>query len=282
MKPMSFDYHRAANVDDAVAMLADSDWGARVLAGGQSLVPMLNLRLAPVRRLIDVSRIDELRQHKASADSITIGAAVTHGEIEDGVVPDGTSGLMRHVATGIAYRAVRNRGTIGGSISLADPSADWVTTLLALDATFEVRNAAGVRRVAAADMIVGPYATALQERDLLTRIEIAKLSPSARWGYYKVVRKAGEFAITIAAVVLDPARDICRAILGAASRAPLRLTQTERCIRDASRWADTVERQIAEALRADLKRCSRPVDSYEARLFETATVRATAQMFGVA
>ena len=108
---------------------------AAVLAGGQSLVPMLNLRLSPVDHLIDLRPITALSRQEETPEAICYGALTTHAAFEDGAVPDGTNGLMRYAASHIAYRAVRNRGTLGGALALADPAADWLTTAVALDAS---------------------------------------------------------------------------------------------------------------------------------------------------
>ena len=124
-------------------LAADPD--ARLLAGGQSLGPMLNLRLARPTRLIDIKRTPGLRALEADPRRLRLGACWTHAEIEDGTIEDPTNGLLPHVARGIAYRAVRNRGTIGGSLAHADPAADWLTTLAALGAAIIVQGTGGAR-----------------------------------------------------------------------------------------------------------------------------------------
>ena len=134
MKPSPFTYHRANSIDDAIAHLKGGDAIVRPLAGGQSLVPMLNLRLAPADKLVDLTRIVALRQTEERPDGIRYGALVTHAAFEDRQVPDASNGLMPFVGSQIAYRAVRTRGTIGGAIALADPAADWLTTIIALEA----------------------------------------------------------------------------------------------------------------------------------------------------
>ena len=144
MKAAAFEHARPASVADAIALLAGQA-GARVLAGGQSLGPMLNLRLAQPRLLVQVNRLPELTGVAADADTVTIGACVTHAAIADGLVPDIGGGVLARVADGIAYRAVRNRGTIGGSLCHADPAADWVTVLRALDATVLLQGPDGAR-----------------------------------------------------------------------------------------------------------------------------------------
>ncbi|HZT50334.1 MAG TPA: FAD binding domain-containing protein, partial [Stellaceae bacterium] len=148
MKAPAFDYARPASLGEAIAMLAGAGGEALLMAGGQSLVAMLNLRVASPALVIDIARLPELQGGSEDADGVTLGAAVTHAAIEDGAVPDPSRGLMRRAAEGLAYRAVRNRGTIGGSLALADPAAEWPAVLAALDATAEVQGPAGARRIA--------------------------------------------------------------------------------------------------------------------------------------
>ena len=134
MKPFAFDYEKPATIAAALALLGEAGDDAKVLAGGQSLGPMMNMRLARPRQLVDITGIPELRQVTDDGDAVVFGACVTHATIEDGRIPDPTGGMMPNVAAGIAYRAVRNRGTIGGSLVHADPAADWITTLAAIGA----------------------------------------------------------------------------------------------------------------------------------------------------
>ncbi len=126
--------------------MAKTDGMTKIIAGGQSLGPMLNLRLVEPDLIIDISGLSELKQAERSGDELVIGACVTHGDIEDGRIPDVTRGAMQRVAGAIAYRAVRNRGTIGGSLSHADPAADWVSALSALGAKVTLRSACGAPR----------------------------------------------------------------------------------------------------------------------------------------
>jgi carbon-monoxide dehydrogenase medium subunit len=148
---------------------------------------------------------------------------VTHADIEDGRVPDVTNGAMPTVAAGIAYRAVRNRGTIGGSLTNADPSADWVSALSALGAEAIVRRADGARILAVEDFVIGALETVLGANELLEAIRVPAQSASAQWGYYKVCRKPGEYAQAIGAVLLDRPRKVFRAVIGATERKPLML-----------------------------------------------------------
>lgn len=224
MKAAPFDLTLAASLDEAVAAMAGED-GARPMAGGCSLGPMLNLRLARPSHVVDLRRVGELRAVRQSDTHLELGAGWTHGEIEDGLVPDVTAGLMRRVAHGIAYRAVRNRGTIGGSLAHADPAADWVTTLTALDAVLVVRGSSGRRQVAIGDFLIAAYTTALEPGEVLEAVRIPRLSPSARTGYHKNCRKVGEFAKAIGAVIHDPARGVARVVCGAVEAPPILLPQ---------------------------------------------------------
>ena len=129
MKPAPFDYACASSLEEAMTLLAGTDGDIRPLSGGQSMGPMLNFRLARPALLVDISRIKELTMVSEDADGVTVGAAVTHAAFEDGDIADVANGLIRHAASGIAYRAVRNRGTIGGSLAHADPAADWPSVM---------------------------------------------------------------------------------------------------------------------------------------------------------
>lgn len=280
MKPASFDYVRPRDLSEAVGALSELEWGGRLLAGGQSLVPMLNLRLSPVIRLIDISRLEELRGVEETPDSITFGACVRHGEFEDGKVPDPAKGMMRHIAGRIAYRAVRNRGTIGGSLSLADPSADWITAMIALGAEFAISGPDGKRVVRGADMFLGPYSTALGDHDILTAIRVPKLGQAARWGYYKIIRKAGEYPMTTASVVIDPERSRSSVVLGAVNRGALVMTHMADAVQGVGSWTQHVEDALRGAIRLDLEAAGRGEDFCEFRLCETTLLRAAKSALG--
>jgi carbon-monoxide dehydrogenase medium subunit len=221
VKPAPFDYERPSSLADAVELLASDERSVKILAGGQSLGPMLNLRLAVPDLLVDVTRIPELHRVEDEGDTAVLGACVTHAAIEDGLVADGTRGVMARVARGIAYRAVRNRGTLGGSLAHADPSADWTSTLAALGATALIFGAAGRRAVPVADLMVGAFETSLGPGEILEAVRVPRLSAHARWGFHKVCRKAGELAEAIAAVLWDPERGIERVVVGATGSAPI-------------------------------------------------------------
>src|ERR1700726_399619 len=161
MKAAAFAYQRPADLKAALALMANADGTAKIIAGGQSLGPMLNLRLVEPDRIIDIAGLSELKHAERDGGELVIGACVPHGDIEDGRIPDVTRGAMQRVASAIAYRAVRNRGTIGGSLSHADPAADWVSALPALGAKIRLRSLAGSRDLAVEDFITGALESAL-------------------------------------------------------------------------------------------------------------------------
>jgi carbon-monoxide dehydrogenase medium subunit len=227
MKPARFDYERPSALAGAFALLNRDNAFVKILAGGQSLGPMLNFRLVQPEMLVDVTRIPELNRIEDDADSVTLGACVTHAAIEDGRVPDPTGGVLPAVARGIAYRAVRTRGTIGGSLVHADPSADWLTCLAALDAELIIANAEGRRSVPVAGFMTGVFETNLGAGELVEAVRIPRRSKSARWGYYKVCRKPGEFAQAIGAVMVDPEVDLCRVVIGATESVPVVVADAE-------------------------------------------------------
>jgi aerobic carbon-monoxide dehydrogenase medium subunit len=234
MKAAVFEYRRARSVEEAAALLAEGGGNTRLLAGGQSLGPMLNLRLARPARLVDIKRAEGLRDVAADDALFSIGAAFTHAEIEDGTIEDPTGGLLRRIASGIAYRAIRNRGTLGGSLAHADPAAEWVSAMAALGAVIVAYGAGGrLRRLPADRFLRGAFATALAEDEVLTAVEVPRPSRQARFGYYKLCRKVGEFAKAIGIAVLDPDRGIARVLAGAVDGAPVLLPITAARLRDA-------------------------------------------------
>lgn len=221
MKPAPFAYERPRDVASAIDALNAADGVVKIIAGGQSLGPMLNLRLVAPDTIVDITGLDELKRAELSGDDLVIGACVTHADIEDGRIPDVTRGAMRRVAADIAYRAVRNRGTIGGSLSHADPSADWVSALAALGATLSLRSTGGTRRVAMKDFMTGALESVLQPGELLEAVRVPPMSASARWGYVKACRKTGEFAHAIGAVLIDLDAGTARIVVGAVEAAPI-------------------------------------------------------------
>lgn len=220
MKPRAFDYARPGTVREAATILAQAEGDGRVISGGQTLGPMLNMRLATPGILVDVSGIPEMKRVERTADGVRLGAAVTHATFEDWDDPSPLGRLMATAGGSIAYRAVRNRGTIGGSLCHADPAADWVSTMTLLDARMTISGARGSRQVPMADFMLGTFSTALELGEVLEAIELKALSAGTRWGYFRLCRKVGEFPDAIGAVLLDNGRNIARVVAGGVEGRP--------------------------------------------------------------
>jgi carbon-monoxide dehydrogenase medium subunit len=242
VKAAAFDYVRPRDVGEALSALRTAD--AKPIAGGQSLGPMLNLRLARPKLLVDVSRLAELKAITDEGDAWRIGAAVTHAELEDR--PLARCEPLAKVARVVAYRAVRNRGTVGGSLAHADPAADWPLVLAALDATVRVVGPAGKREIKADAFMNGAFATQLGEDEIVESIRVPKLGAGARWGYYKFCRKTGEFPEAAAALLLDPERRVARLFVGALERAPQPLDGVARAVaQEGNVHADSISAALA-------------------------------------
>lgn len=203
MIPYPVDYVRATSVSHALALLSSVP-EAKLLAGGHSLVPLMKLRLASASKLIDIGKLPELLGIDVSTDHISIGSATTHARLEQDSRLAAIAPLIPLAAQLIADPTVRNRGTIGGSLVNADPSADWPAIMLALDAELEVAGNQGVRRIPADSFFVGFMASALEPGEILTRIRIPLPAPQ-RVAYRKFRHPASGYAVAAAAVALHGA-----------------------------------------------------------------------------
>jgi carbon-monoxide dehydrogenase medium subunit len=228
MKPASFAYVRPNSWPEALKLVAG---GARPGAGTQSLGPLLNLRLAQPDTIADLRHLPDYAGVAVKGDVVRIGAGTTHAAIEDGAVPGRVGHNMAAVARGIAYRPVRNRGTIGGSLAHADPAADWVAVLPALGATAVALGPRGERRIALAHFVKGIFETALVSDELLLAIEVPVLPAEARWGHWKFCRKVGEFSKATACMLALPGRTP-RAVLAALDVSPLVIEDASALMKD--------------------------------------------------
>jgi len=251
MKPARLSYARPATLSDAVNNLRSLTDECRVIAGGQSLGPMLNLRLAQPKHLVDISQLTDLRGAKIENGFLAIGACVTHAEIEDGKISDVTLGLMPFVARGIAYRAVRNRGTIGGSLAHADPAADWLTTTIAMDASLRLVGPAGLREIKVADFVTGAMQTAIGDGEVIVQVLVPCFSPKATWGHAKYAKKLGDFAQSMSVAVVDPERRVARVVLGRRSELPSLLRRVSQLV--ASKGHDMASETLRSAIDEDLE-----------------------------
>jgi carbon-monoxide dehydrogenase medium subunit len=216
MKPVAFDIVRPRTTEEAVKLLSSPTSGARVVAGSQSLGPMLNLRLVQPQILCDITGIEALTSFVEEKDALVVGASVTTACIEDRRLPSNGIAMLPDVAAGIAYRAVRNRGTIGGSVCHADPAADWPSALCGLNASCVIAGPGGSRRtLPISEFVTGAFENDLKQGELLVGIRIPRQSPETKCGYQKLCRKTGEFASAIAVVNIDRDRGVFRLIFGA-------------------------------------------------------------------
>jgi aerobic carbon-monoxide dehydrogenase medium subunit len=242
MIPGKFDYVRPDTVDDAVRALAEAGDEAKVIAGGQSLLPLLRLRLAYPEVLIDVGGIDELRGVTDAGDALVIGARTTHYQlIHDPLVAE-HAGLLAQATSTVADPAVRHRGTLGGALAHADPAGDLPAVILALDSTLIARGPGGEREIAAADFFVDYLTSSLDPDEILTAIRIPKLGPGWGYRYEKFHRTAQSWAtVGVAALVRLDNGTVAEARIGLTNMGtvPIRATAAEQAAggADASRAA---------------------------------------------
>lgn len=273
MKPAPFTYSRANSAAHAIELIQASGGFAKYISGGQTLGPMINLRLTQPDALIDVSGIAEMRQVQESATEVRLGAAIRHAEIEDGKTADPSQGLMVRAARTLAYRAIRNRGTIGGSLAHADPVAEWPTIFTALGATIHVTGVSGSRAVPIGDFLVGYLTPAMDEHDLITAISVPRLSNGCRTGFQKFCRKSGEFAHSLAAVVLE-GKKVARVALGCAIGKPILLPTVASIAAGAGQWRDGMANEVARAAAHDVQATGAELDDYDEHLHATIVSRA--------
>lgn len=205
-----FEYRRAASIGEAVQLLAENP-GAKLLAGGHSLIPLMRFRLARPELVIDIGGIGELRGISVEGDRISMGALTTHAEIAGSAEVQQANGLLAEAAGGIGDPAVRNRGTIGGNLAHADPASDWGTVLTALGATVTAQGPNGARDIAVADFIEDAFVTALADDELITRVSVPTLAANQRAEYAKMAHPASFYAVVGGAVVVTMDGERCTA-----------------------------------------------------------------------
>lgn len=216
MKPAPFAYHRPDSAAEAAQLLADLGDEAKLLGGGQSLVPMLALRLAFFEHLVDISRLDELKGIEHDGDALWIGGGTTHATIGADVRVAAAVPLLARVTPHIGHFQIRSRGTIGGSIAHADPAAEYPAVALALDAEMEALGPSGRRRIPAAEFFAGVWETALTPEEVLVGVRFPVWSGRCGFGVEEFARRHGDFAIAgaVAAVELDGEDQVRRCAIG--------------------------------------------------------------------
>ena len=222
MKPPPFEYDDPATVDEALALLAEHGDEAKVLAGGQSLVPLLNFRLARPERLVDVNRLDPLVYVRTDDGVLRLGALTRQAAIERAPEVAARVPLLAEAIALVGHVQIRNRGTVGGSVAHADPAAELPTALAALEARYHVRSHAGERVIGPGEMFVTHLTTALEPDELLAEIEVPLPPPRTGAAFVEFARRHGDFALGGAAVLLtlDDARTCKRARIGLLAAAP--------------------------------------------------------------
>jgi carbon-monoxide dehydrogenase medium subunit len=233
MIPGSFDYHVPTSVDEAIALLGKLGANAKILAGGQSLIPAMRFRLAMPEQLVDINRIEGLSYIKEVGNYLAIGAMTREHTLEETELIAKSYPLLLDTAKVIADPIVRNRATIGGNLAHADPANDHPATMLAYNATVIAKSAKGVREIPIDKFFVGLFESALQHGEILTEIRIPKPGPGSGGGYIKIERKVGDYAVGAVAVQLTltagPEKKISAIRIGLTnvSSVPMRAQQAE-------------------------------------------------------
>jgi aerobic carbon-monoxide dehydrogenase medium subunit len=225
VKAADFDYYRVDALDDALERLAELGEDAKVLAGGQSLVPMMNFRLARPSALVDITRVEELRGIERRDGELRIGATTTHAEVEHAPELEGGYEVLRAAARWVGHEPIRSRGTFGGSLAHADPTAEWCLIAVALGAVIEIAGPRGERELPAEDFLLGYFTTALEPDEVLTAVRFP--APCERAAMHEFARRHGDFALVAVTVALG---DEPRIVLGGVADVPVRAREAERLV----------------------------------------------------
>ncbi len=237
-----FEYRKAGSIAEAVQLLSDNP-GAKLLAGGHSLIPLMRFRLARPEVVIDIGGIANLRGINVSGDTINIGALTTHAEIAASADVQRSNGLLAEAAGGIGDPAVRNRGTIGGNLAHADPASDWATVLTALGATVSAQGPSGARTIAVSDLIEDAFATVLAENELITTVSVPVLAANQRAEYAKMAHPASFYAVVGGAVVVTMDGNRCTAAsvaVGGLTPRPVKAPSVEQALSGTTLTADSI------------------------------------------
>ena len=249
MKPVRFRYHAPKTIEEAVDTLAEvAGEDGRVLAGGQSLVPIMAFRLARPAHLVDINGVEGLRRLSVEGERLCIGACVRHAAFHTPVVDGPLGRLLATVVRHIAHYPIRTRGTFCGSIAHADPSAEWCLVATALGAEMVARRAASTRTIPAQDFFRGIMTTALEEDELLIEVRLPILPADTRFGFYEFNRRAGDFALGMALVAFRLQGGVIReprVALGGIESQPRRIAEAEQLL--AGRAAERAAFEAAAA-----------------------------------
>lgn len=231
MKPSRFAYHDPTTIEEVLDLLHLHGDEAKVLAGGQSLIPVLNMRLTSPKVLIDLGRLPMLAFIREEAGSLSIGAMTRHAQVERSALVRERQPLLAEAIGQVGHPQIRNRGTIGGSLAHADPAAELPAVLLALDGSVVLQGRTGRREVAAADLFHGLFTTAIQPGELLTEVRVPGLPERTGWAFVELARRYGDFALAGVACTLTLAPDGsiagCRLVLTGVGGGPVRAAEAE-------------------------------------------------------
>lgn len=283
MKPSRFRYHRPKDLADAVALLSDLGDDAKLLAGGQSLVPMMNLRLARPEHLVDAGRIDSLRGVEESSGGVTIGAMTTQRQIERSELISRRFPVLAEAVRHIAHPPIRVRGTIGGSLAHADPAAELPAIATLLDAEITATGPRGERVIPAGDFFLGFLTTSLEPDEVLTSVRLPKWPDGAGWAFEEISRRHGDFALAgVAALVRrrNGSVESARIALFGVGATPIRAVEAEHLAAGRPSTPETWQ----ELARAATERLDPPADvhstaAYRKRVAAVLVSRALATAF---
>ena len=253
MKPPAFEYVAARTVDEAVAQLNKHGDGAKILAGGQSLTPMLNFRLVHPEILVDINRIPGLDKITPQNGGFRIGALTRHRAIEMSTAIAEKLPVLIAAAGQVGHLAIRNRGTFGGSLAHADPAAEWPMVVLALDGTITTKSAKGGRTIKAKDFFVSYLQSAVEDGEIVTEVTLPGLPPKTGWGFEELCRRPGDFAIAAvcALVTLDGGKvKEARISMGGVGPTALRAPEAEALLKGQAIGDDVLKRAAEKAAQA--------------------------------
>jgi carbon-monoxide dehydrogenase medium subunit len=273
VKPSRFEYFAPGTVDECVALLAEHGEDAKLLAGGQSLVPLMNLRLAAPEVLIDLNGVAELERVSEDGDRLVVGAMTRHRDVAASPAVRAACPLLARAAGLIGYPAIRNRGTIGGSIVHADPASEMPCVALTLDAELVAIGPGGRRTIAARDFFVTHFTTSLEPDELLVEIRYPRLVDGDGWEFAEFSRKNGDFAVAAVAVEVrrrDGRIEQVRVGVAGVGERPWRATAAEERLAGAELTPELIERAAQQAG----EQAAAEADGYRGHVVATLTRRA--------
>jgi len=278
MKPSSFDYVKPASRAEALNLLAEDPDESKILSGGQSLVPMLNFRLARPGRLIDINAVPDLSGMRVAGDRLNIAARTRHIEVQNHRGSDTLARLLRTAAAHVGHLPIRTRGTFGGSLAHSDAASEWCLIARLLDAEMTVESTRGTRMIPAEDFFLSIFTTALEPDELLVNVSLPLLGPDHQAGFAEFARRAGDFAIvavTTDVAVADGTVNSAHVCIGGVSDTPFRSAAAEQVLIgqpwDTETGTDDLIREAAAAAAAEV---SPPSDSHGDAQYRRDLVRA--------